>query len=370
MRTIHRIPDKKKICSLLLVVILLLGLTGCGGDAGSSYDPLSGVETTTLRDDADREVELPAEITRVAPSGAVAQMVLMSIAPEALVGLSSSPSTLQMPYFPEEMWYLPTFGQFYGGKATLNQESLLAAEPQLIIDIGDKKTSIAADMDGIQKQTGIPVIYLSGDLEQLPATYRTLGRLLGKEEKGEQLASYIEKTLDMAEENRAKIPEEERMRVYFGTGTSGLACNASGSSQADVIDIVGAVNAVQVPESEVTNKGGGTNVNLEQIYKLDPDVFLFDPGGPYDTAEDSEWSELTGIKAGRYYEIPNLPYSWMASPPSVNRVLGVWWLGNLLYPEIYDYDMIEVAREYYALFWDYDLTDREARELLANSTLK
>ena len=60
----------------------------------------------------------------------------------------------------------------------------------------------------------------------------------------------------------------------------------------------------------------------------------------------------------------------MSSPPSVNRVLGVWWLGNLLYPEIYDYDMIQVAQDYYALFWHYELSAEEAEALLSHSTLK
>ena len=58
------------------------------------------------------------------------------------------------------------------------------------------------------------------------------------------------------------------------------------------------------------------------------------------------------------------------SPPSVNRVLGIWWLGNLLYPELYDYDMAQVAQEYYGLFWHYDLTAEEAEHMLSRSTLK
>ena len=32
--------------------------------------------------------------------------------------------------------------------------------------------------------------------------------------------------------------------------------------------------------------------------------------------------------------------------------------------------MIEKAKEFYSLFWNYDLTDEEAKEMLANSTLK
>ena len=58
------------------------------------------------------------------------------------------------------------------------------------------------------------------------------------------------------------------------------------------------------------------------------------------------------------------------SPPSVNRVLGVWWLGNLLYPELYDYDMIAVAQEFYSLFWHYELSEDEARTLMAHSTYR
>ena len=67
---------------------------------------------------------------------------------------------------------------------------------------------------------------------------------------------------------------------------------------------------------------------------------------------------------------PGLPYDWMSSPPSVNRVLGIWWLGNLLYPQLYDYDMTAVAQEYYRLFWHYDLSAEEAAGMLSRSTLR
>ena len=128
------------------------------------------------------------------------------------------------------------------------------------------------------------------------------------------------------------------------------------------------VNAI-IPE-EVSNRGGGTTVSLEEVYAVQPDVILLSTGGPYDTLTQGEWAGLTAVQNGRYYEIPGLPYDWMSSPPSVNRVLGIWWLGNLLYPELYDYDMAQVAQEYYRLFWHYDLTEEEARQMLSRSTLK
>lgn len=357
---------KRSFFALIAAFSLLLGLAGCGSN--HTYDPLAGVETTVVTDSAGRDVEIPAEITAIAASGGTAQMILMTIAPDLLVGLSSSPSTAQRPYFPESMWRLPTFGQFYGSKASLNMEALIDAEPQLIIDLGDRKLSIRQDMNTIQRQTGIPTIFLEATLETMPEAYRTLGRILHREEQAEELAQFIEKTTAMAAENAAQIPESERKSVLFGTGSTGLACNAQGSSQADVIEIIGAVNAI-IPE-EVTNRGGGTTVSLEEVYTVDPDVILLSAGGPYAQLETNEWRGLSAVQNGTYYEIPNLPYDWMASPPSVNRVLGVWWLGNLLYPELYDYDMVSVAQEYYRLFWHYDLSEEEARNMLAHSTLK
>ncbi len=357
---------KQRILALFLALCLCLPLAACGKKQG--YDPLEGVETRVVTDSAGRQVEIPAQIQRVAPSGSTAQMILMPIAYDLLAGLSSSPSTAQMPYFPEEVRYLPTFGQFYGSKANLNMESLIDARPQIIIDLGDAKDTIADDMDRIQKQTGIPTVFIEANLDDMAAAYRTLGDILNRSDMAESLARFIEKTVSMARENSAKIPENQRLSVLFGTGSAGLACNAAGSVQADVIDLVGAVNAI-IPQ-EVSNRGGGTTVSLEEVYAVEPDVILLSTGGPYDTLAQGEWEGLRAVQSGKYYEIPGLPYDWMSSPPSVNRVLGIWWLGNLLYPELYDYDMVQVAREYYGLFWHYDLTEEEAEHMLSRSTLK
>ena len=65
------------------------------------------------------------------------------------------------------------------------------------------------------------------------------------------------------------------------------------------------------------------------------------------------------------YRVPTSPYCWLSAPPSMNMLLGVWWLGNTLYPEVYDYDMAEKAAEIYATLWGYDLTAEEAAEMLA-----
>ncbi|MHB8963228.1 MAG: ABC transporter substrate-binding protein, partial [Saccharofermentanales bacterium] len=304
-----------------------------------------------------------------APSGNMAQMILYSVAPDSVMGWSKMPDESVLDYFPMRYRTLPEFGQFYGTNFSLNLEALIAARPQVIIDIGDQKPTHKADMDGIQEQTGIPAIFIEASLETFPAAYRTLGELLGEVSQAEQIAVYIENSVAQAKRNAAKIAEKDRLTVMFGTGTTGLDVNARGSIHADVIDIVGAVNAIVVPE--VSFKGGGNTISMEEALNADPDVIILSPGGPFSTlSNDALWEGLTAVKNNRYYEIPKGPFNWMSDPPSVNRIIGIKWLGNLLYPAVYDFDIKKEAQTFYKLFWHYDLTDAEAAALVSGSTTK
>ena len=67
------------------------------------------------------------------------------------------------------------------------------------------------------------------------------------------------------------------------------------------------------------------------------------------------------------YAIPGGPFNWFERPPSVNQILGLKWLGNLLYPEVYHYDIVEETRVFYKKFYHYALTDAELTYLLKDA---
>lgn len=336
----------------------------------SAEQPAAEAETLVFTDSLGREVELPKDITRIAPSGAVATMILAAIAPECMVTINATPSESQMAFLPANLAALPETGQMYGSKANLNLETLLAADPQVVIDLGDKKGDMTEDLNALQEQIGIPVIFIEADLVHMAEAFRTLGGLLtGKADRGQELADLVDRTTTMAAENSAKITDDMRVRAMYTTGEDGLGTNAAGSIQAQVLDMVGVENAIVV--EDVSSKGGGNVISLEQLYNFDPDVILFAEGSIYDTvADDSAWTQLSAISSGKYYEIPGSPYNWLSGPPSMNMILGVWWLGNLIYPEIYDYDMAEMTQELYKTLWGYSLSNEEVTALLGNSTLK
>ncbi len=54
------------------------------------------------------------------------------------------------------------------------------------IDLGDKKGDMTEDLDALQAQIGIPVVFIEADLAHMAAAFRTLGGLLsGKSDRGE-----------------------------------------------------------------------------------------------------------------------------------------------------------------------------------------
>jgi iron complex transport system substrate-binding protein len=349
---------------LLAAWLAVLLLSAC--NVAPSRAP-SG-ETQTFTDSAGRMVVLPAQIDTLAPSGAYAQVLLYTLCPEKLLGLSGAFSRKQKEYIDETYWDLPVFGQFYGKNATMNFEEIIKAAPDVIIDVGEAKSGIAADMDGIQAQTGIPVIFVEATLLETADAYDALGAVLGVPERAAALSAYVREVLALAERNAAAIPENERVSVLFGGGENGLNVNGAGSVHAQTLELIGARNAAVLDN---LSGAGGDEVSVEQVLLWNPDAVILAPDANYgDIWDDPMWRDVAAVRNGRVYEVPFGPYSWLDRPPSVQRVLGALWLGNLLYPELYDYDMTVKTREFFALFWQFDLSEEAARALLENSTYR
>ena len=365
---------KNKIMSLVLCGILLIGtvaFTGCGSSNTSNTDAAATSESTETRiftDSCGREVEIPAEITSVVPSGNLAQIFLFAIAPDLLIGISGAWSDDAVEYIDEKYVNLPEIGQFFG-KSDLNYEEIASMDPDIIIDVGEYKDDIEEDMDEITEKTGIPVVHITADIDNYDEAFTTLGDLLGCEEEAEELASYsanaYQTAVDMMEEVDA---DDARKTVLYCVGEDGLHVIARDSYHSSVIDLL-SDNAAVVDSP--SSKGSGNEVDIEQILQWNPDVILFAPSGYYDYAGDAAmWIYLTAIKNDTYYEVPNGPYNWMGFPPSSNRIMGMIWMSELLYPEYSDYDMEEETIAYYSLFFHCDLTHEQYLELTENSIQK
>ena len=366
----------KRIAAVACAAVLCVGaasaLAGCGQQ--QEQKPAEGTEeqattqeeeTRIFTDSLGREVEVPAVIERVAPSGGNAQIVLFPIVGDKLVGLGDAIEDSQAKYIGEQYAELPVFGSAFGGAGDMNREALAAADPQVIIDIGQAKDGLSEDLNALQEQVGIPCVFIEASLETYDETFTMLGDLLGEEERGQELADYCRGVFEETEAGLANVPESERVRAAYLTGDAGQNAIAKDSYQSQVIDMC-ADNVVVVDEP--SGKGTGNEVSLEQIAVWDPDLIIFQAGSIYDTVgDDPAWANISAIASGNYYEVPDLPYTWMHNPPSINQVLGMQWFPRLCYPDAFETSIQDVVTEYFKVFYNYDLSQAEFEELTANT---
>ena len=348
-------------------------LTGCSGNAESSASSSSSQqatqsETRMFTDSLGREVELPVNLERICPSGFTAQQVLLTIAPDKMVGLAQELNEDQLAIFGEKFADYPVFGAVLGATDSLNREAVAAADPQVIIDTGEVKKDTEESLDALQEQLGIPVVFVESYLEDYGNAYATLGELLGMESRGNELSEYCTDVYNEVADTMETIPESQRVNAAYLLGDNGLNAIAKTSVQAQVIDMV--ANNVVVVE-DASGKGNGNEISLEQIAVWDPELIIFQKGSIYDTVgSDPAWAGIAAIANDNYYEVPNDPWCWMNNPPTVNMLMGMQWLPRLLYPDAFDDTIEDVTKAYYSTMYNYDLTDAELTELLEGALPK
>ena len=285
------------------------------------------------------------------------------------MGVSNAYTEDAVPYLPSYIWEKTEIGQLYGGKGEMDLEALLAADPDVVIDIGEPKKTTADDLAALTEQTGIPFLHIDATVATAPDTYRTLGKLLDREEKAEELAAWCEKTYAMMTAMMERIDaDDSRKSLLYCLGDKGVNVIAEGSFHAETINMMGSNLAVL---EEVVSSGAGNEVDLEQILVWNPDVILFAPDSCYEEiAGSAQWQSIDAVREGRFYMTPTGPYGWLSSPPAVQRYLGMLWLGQLLYPEYTEYDLQKEVIAYYKMFYDCDLTDEMYRNLISDALPK
>jgi iron complex transport system substrate-binding protein len=282
-----------------------------------------------------------------------------------LVGVSNAFAEDAQSYISEDILNKTEIGQLYGGKREMDLEALLAADPDVVIDIGQAKKSMAEDFDALTEQTGIPFIHIDADVSTAAEAYRILGKLLGREEQAEKLAVWCETTYQRTLELMEKVDADNvRKTLLYCLGEKGTNVIAEGSFHAQIVNLMSRNIAVI---EDVVSSGDGNQVDLEQILLWNPEVIVFAYDSCYDTVgEMAQWQSVTAIEEGTYYEAPYGPYGWLSSPPAVQSYLGMLWLGSVLYPDYVAYNLQEEVTAYYEMFYGCTLTESMYADLLAN----
>lgn len=356
---------KKKIFLLIAVIILITGCTQKTGKIESG--------SRKVVDMAGREVEIPENIDKIYATGSIGSILLHTLAPEKICGWNNNITENELKYLGDSYKEMPVLGTWKGPKLNGNIEEFLMVKPDLIINIGDVSEAYISDSEEIENKTGIPVLMVDGSIKKTAEAYSFLGEVLKKEERAEKLSEYFKNTLNDVMEVVEDLPEEEKIRVYYAEGSKGLETELQGSINSELLDIAGAVN---IAKNTGKTSSQRIQVSLEQIILENPDVIIISTDGDKnhqvynEITSGGSWSDIKAVQEGKVYEIPCIPYDWINRPPSVNRIIGVKWLVNLLYPEKYEINIMQEVKDFFELYYSYDITDQEIEEILINSKVE
>jgi iron complex transport system substrate-binding protein len=304
------------------------------------------VRAATIRDASGREIEIPRKVERVFPAGPPAAIMVYTLAPKTLLGWPRANRAAELPFLDAEVGARPEVGRLTGRGNTTNLETLLQLKPDLIIDIGSTSRTYVELAARVQAQTGIPYVLLDGRFRETVASYRLLGEFMGLSQRARELALYCEETFATCSSRVATVLQEKRPRVYYARGPRGLETGLGDSINVETIDFMGARNVAG------GLKGGLATVSFEQVLAWNPDVIItIDATFAANVRNDPLWRTIDAVRNGRVHLSPKMPFGWVDFPPAVNRMPGLWWLGKLLYPELFPEDLRAITRDFYTRFY-------------------
>lgn len=332
---------KSRLVAIFLVALII---AGCGNQSKTQQET-NNSKKIIFEDSLGRKFEFDKEITKIAPSGTMAQVVLAGLAPEKMVVIAKKPSekTLKkLAKFPTDK---PEVGQFYGKEPNFNKEEVIKANPEIIIDIGEKKKTIEEDIKTIEDNTGVKVVFIELTPKTAAKAYEMLGKLLNKENEAKKAAEFLSREVATIEEGLNKIPQDKRVSFIQVGGKDALSVDLINSIHAEAIEFAGGVNKADTKSEDKKSKTEG--INMEEVIKWNPDfIFAKDEKTTKTIMDSDSWKNLNAVKNGKVITIPIDAYSFVASPPSVNKMLGIYWAAQIMYPEEFKYNFDEIKREF------------------------
>lgn len=317
---------------LRAVLVAALVLAVCG------VAPTRAEEFT---DSAGRLVNIPPRVTKVMAADPAADVLIYVLAPKKLAGWSGAPR------------HLPERHPFSGPLAAANPMTdvpmVNRVHPDLIIDCTPPTPERVAFADQISKATGVPYILIDNSFSRTPTMLRVVGRLLDVAARGDDLAGEAEHAINALRGRLLIQPATERPRVYYARRANTPEPDAVAAA---AFDAAGALNMV--------TPLGSSLVMPPQLRAWNPDVIIVEDRADYAAIlRAPAWRGLTAVRNKKVFLEPSEPFGWVDDPPGVNRLIGLYWLSQVLYPGNAQDDLRTVLADFYDKFYGIKLTDAQ-----------
>lgn len=338
-----------KLAAVCLVLGMTLGLCAC--DAENRPDEMDGIEKQeasfrTIVDYDQRVVEIPETVESIVCVGVGAlRYTCYMQGQDLVVGVEDYETKAGM----SRLYNYVNFDQFGALPVTGTNgepfvEEIINVGPQVIV----MSSYASADPDELQNKTGIPVVVVPGSDTTLDdkayETLRIMGELYGKEERAEELTTYLHNIEADLTQRTAGVADEDKPTAYVCgvsfKGAHGFEGTEAGYGPFALID----ANNL----ADTTGQTGAFDIDPEQVLAWDPEVIFVDFNGMSLIKEDYAanadfYNALTAVKEGRVYS----QISFRSSASNLETALAdAYYAATILYPEQFaDVDIEEKTGE-------------------------
>ncbi len=332
----------KRISLILVCAMLMTLLAGCAVPKNSEHTESSGVDAQstaiTITDHAGREVVLEKPAERVVSADYSSSSLLIAIgAREKVVGIEMKANTRELyKMAAPEFLELPAVDSEKG----IHVEETAAISPDLVV-LPKKFAEFAAKFEALS----IPVIVINPEtIGVFLETVEILGKATGCEKKASEFVSYYKKVMeDVSARTKALA---DKPLVYLA-GADFLKTTGKGMYQDELITLCGGVNA-----AGSIKDGKWVEISPEQLLSWNPSqVYLASYCESSKEEFAAQFSSLAAVKNDALFLFPSNIEPW--DYPTASSVLGVFWLANMLHPDVVTADEVNSAtKDFYQTYFD------------------
>lgn len=361
----------KKLSKLLaaafavMLAVVIFALAGCSS-SNTNSDKASASGTQTVTDMVGRTVEVPTEADKVIGIGASSlRMICYMQATDKVVGVEQSEQqdsvTCAYRHVNHETFAkLPVIGEGGSKGVTANEEAIIDTAPQVIIANLDKDSA-----DSLQQKTNIPVVCVTmSDIvfdQELYDNITLLGKVLGKEDRGEELIKYMQDTEKDLQDRTANVEKKSAYAAGVSyRGGHGFSGTEAGFAPFSICNITNIADA--------GHDSGCFDIDLEAVTAAQPDYVFVESGNlglvKEDVAANPDYfTNLKAVEAGNVFSL--VSYRFYATNLEL-AIANCYYVGSCVYPDQFaDVDPAKKLDEISTFFLGASLSEDLAKEGLS-----
>ena len=367
------------VVAVMAACALALAMVGC---AGSGSGQSSSTRTVTAADGT--QVEIPAQVTKVAPTiGALAEVTMIVSKGDPVI---SAAATQQIgdkfkQYFPR---YSEGNPNDYSAQSV---EDLIASGTQVVFGVQSMYSDDQLDQ---LEQAGIAFVPINSvsTVDELCDATELIGEILSGDyqQQAQKFSTYWKQQLSDAKNATATVGDKQTILEAMYNSGSFTTVNSSDIMN-EYFEAAGLTNvAADLQKSSAgsngqssgsngqnsgNKSGGGAQgiaIDAESIAQMNPEwIITNSQEGREALMSNPALSKVTAIANNHVLVSPQGAYLWIVR--SGEGAMVPMWLVSQVYPDLAgDYDAKTAVKDFFKEYYSYDLDDAAVERILAGQS--